>query len=360
MKKLLWFSVGFVGLLQAASIQLVPLSGSNNPAHFFDRNARDDCMKAVCDLKVALSKFGYELQATTLEQAFQNKDKTIVFDAPCTFSEGHDPSNWFLFLWEPPTVIMQTYNPYYHSYFSKVFTLFDKLYTSNQVKFYFPQPSLKMIEELVPFKQKKLCTLIACNKCSPHPWELYSHRAGVISYFESNAPEEFDFYGIGWDSQKFKTYKGAVDHKVPYLKKYKFSFCYENMLNDAGYITEKIFDSFVAGCVPIYLGAVNISSYIPDNCFIAREKFSSLSQLHDFLKNMTEEDYNTYLENIRIFLSSKEAFLFSIEFFIDLVIEMLIPGYDQSVLFSQEQREKINQSKKIYAKRHDTISVACL
>jgi hypothetical protein len=32
-----------------------------------------------------------------------------------------------------------------------------------------------------------------------HPLELYSKRVEAIKWFEKNHPEDFDFYGIGWD-----------------------------------------------------------------------------------------------------------------------------------------------------------------
>ena len=34
-----------------------------------------------------------------------------------------------------------------------------------------------------------------------------------------------------------------------------------------GYITEKIFDSFFAGVVPIYWGAENITDYVPKSLY---------------------------------------------------------------------------------------------
>ncbi len=30
------------------------------------------------------------------------------------------------------------------------------------------------------------------------------------------------------------------------------------------YVTEKLYDAFVAGCVPLYLGAPNIANLLPD------------------------------------------------------------------------------------------------
>lgn len=341
----------FIHCCQAEFINLVPITGGENSATFFDKNARDDCMKALCDLKDAFSILGYEIKICSLEQALAENIKTIVFDTlPLHVLAHHDPAKWFLFLWEPPTVLSITYAKERHYPFGTVFTMFDGFVDGNKYrKFWYPQPKLYMIDDIVPFAQKKLCTLIACNKKSSYPSELYSHRLEAIQYFERNAPQDFDFYGVGWPSS-FATYKGLVDHKVPYLRQYKFSICYENMLNSGGYITEKIFDSFVAGCVPVYLGAQNIAKYIPANCYIAREHFATLEELYTFLNTMSEERYNQYLHNIRNFFASDAAFAFSIEYFIDTVLEAMIPGYDKNRIFCADQIEKIKSAKMIISK----------
>lgn len=46
------------------------------------------------------------------------------------------------------------------------------------------------------------------------------------------------------------------DHKLTYLSQFKFNLCPENS-NNQGYVTEKIFDSIAAGCIPIYWGSNN-------------------------------------------------------------------------------------------------------
>jgi hypothetical protein len=63
------------------------------------------------------------------------------------------------------------------------------------------------------------------------------------------------------------------------LEKYKFSICYENARDTPGYITEKIFDCFFAGCVPIYWGANNITDHIPKECFIDKRDFEDYKVL---------------------------------------------------------------------------------
>ena len=46
------------------------------------------------------------------------------------------------------------------------------------------------------------------------------------------------------------------DNKREYLKRYRFNLCPENS-DSEGYITEKIFDSIISGCIPIYWGSEN-------------------------------------------------------------------------------------------------------
>ena len=46
------------------------------------------------------------------------------------------------------------------------------------------------------------------------------------------------------------------DDKNSFLKNYKFNICVENS-NRSGYVTEKIFQSIVAGCLPVYWGSNN-------------------------------------------------------------------------------------------------------
>ncbi|XP_043712513.1 glycoprotein 3-alpha-L-fucosyltransferase A-like [Telopea speciosissima] len=54
---------------------------------------------------------------------------------------------------------------------------------------------------------------------------------------------------------------GRVD-KVEALKRYKFSLAFENS-NEEDYVTEKFFQSLVAGSVPVVVGAPNIQEFAP-------------------------------------------------------------------------------------------------
>lgn len=81
------------------------------------------------------------------------------------------------------------------------------------------------------------------------------------------------------------------DNKIAYLRQFKFNICPENT-NAVGYVTEKLFESIDAGCVPIYWGAydnpepevLNTNAIIMDvnQCNINEyDKLSKLPRLNE-------------------------------------------------------------------------------
>ena len=209
------------------------------------------------------------------------------------------------------------------SHFHKVLTWHDDLVDNKKfIKFNYPvwrpmDPNLK------PYAEKKLLTQICGNKSSSHPDELYVERRKVIDYFEKKSGSDFEFYGTGWGKEHLTTWKGVCIDKIDTLKQYRFCICYENTKNQPGYITEKIFDCFAAGCIPVYWGASNVTKYIPKNCFIAREKFKTFDALIQYLKNMQEAEFNSYIQNISDFLQSKQAQKFTQKAFLDAIMKSL-------------------------------------
>lgn len=251
-------------------------------------------------------------------------------------------------IFEPPILIPQYYNPQLQNHFAKIFIMLDQFVNDRSyVKFFYPQVNLVMTNKKIPFAQKKLCTLITKNNPLVHHYaELYSKRRGIIQFFEKNAPQDFDFYGHGWNAQQHPCYKGDlvfqgdIPSKVKTLPHYKFSICFENSRFD-GYITEKIFDSMIAGCVPVYWGAPNVTQFIPENCFINRDKFQSNQELYQFLINMSESEHAAYIEAIKEFLESPQAGFFSQEYFIHTMISFFIPHYDMTKVFTPDQLDKL-------------------
>ncbi|KAL0334865.1 UNVERIFIED_CONTAM: Glycoprotein 3-alpha-L-fucosyltransferase A [Sesamum radiatum] len=72
-----------------------------------------------------------------------------------------------------------------------------------------------------------------------------------------NANIKIDSYGTCHRNRD-----GRVD-KVETLKRYKFSLAFENS-NEEDYVTEKFFQSLVAGAVPVVVGAPNIQEFAPN------------------------------------------------------------------------------------------------
>lgn len=89
------------------------------------------------------------------------------------------------------------------------------------------------------------------------------------------------------------------------------------------HITEKIFDCFFAGCIPIYWGANNITDYIQKECFIGKREYENYDQLYAYMSTMSNEDYIEYMDNISRFLVTGVN-QFSAEFFSETIINTLL------------------------------------
>ncbi len=234
-----------------------------------------------------------------------------------------------LFIIEPPIINPFNFMRLFHRFFSKIYTWNDK-YIDNvkYFKFFFPRLKKDIKIKQIPFKKKKLLILMNSNLAPFLPFkllslstkQLYTERIKAIDFFDTYYPSNFCLYGRGWNKpqrfniiqrlfgyRKYKTYKGGFAEKDKYkiLSQFKFCLCFENSVN-TGYI-EKIIEYFNRGCVPIYLGAPNITDFISNKCFIDYRKFKNYKELMEFISEMDEKTYDIYLSEIKKFLSSKKT-----------------------------------------------------
>lgn len=159
----------------------------------------------------------------------------------------------------------------------------------------------------IPFSERKLITAISANKKSDWEGELYTERENAYNYFEKNYPEDFDFYGVGWEGTNHPCYRGTVKDKKEVFHQYRFAICFENTRTKKNYITEKIWDCMDAQIVPIYAGAEQITDFIPQECFIDFYAFKNYDELSSYLVNMSEERYSEYLEAAKKLLADENV-----------------------------------------------------
>lgn len=330
---------------------------SNKNKMFLDPSSTlgDDLMYPFFYLGGRIKELGHKVSTIDMD-ALEKFDAVVFLEFP-TFKNKYFRrlvrnkfKNLYLVLFESPIIKPNNYYAENHKYFKKIFTWMDNLVDNKK---YFKISYSQKIPEKFDFdmgKKEKLCALIASNKFISHPNELYSERRRAIRWFEKNHPEDFDLYGFGWDRYCFHgkflgfnlwrlnrlktlakllrpyyaSYRGEIKSKKETYKKYKFAICYENCRGFDGYITEKIFDCFFAGCVPVYLGAPDITQHIPADCFIDKRKFKTYEELYKYIKNMPDKEYLKYLSAIGVFLKSKKIYPFSAECLADTLIKEII------------------------------------
>lgn len=201
---------------------------------------------------------------------------------------------------------------------------------------------------LTPFTKRSIfACLINANKAfaKPLPNDLYQERVAVIRWYEQHAPTHFALYGLGWHKpthqftwhgkllrrgqrlatqlwgyRPYPSYQGDVVDKAIVYSKAKFAYCYENVCDLPNYISEKIFDAFLSGCVPIYWGADNVSDLIPASCFIDRCDFTSTQAVHQYLLNISAQEYTQYQQHIMEFLFSAAANCFDISHYTEVIV----------------------------------------
>jgi hypothetical protein len=256
-----------------------------------------------------------------------------------------------LILCEPTIVRPDSYRPTAHRPFRKVLTWKRELWARDPEKYVFfhlvcmPQPRPPQR----PFGERKLCCLIQSYMVLDKPTALFAERARAARWFEAHAPQDFDLMGTDWDRillpgflsplnfalraayrrvwplkllkfRRFPSFIGPnVKGKHLTMPDYRFCLSYENSV-EQDYISEKLFDCFYGGSVPVYYGAPNVTDYIPEETFIDRRKFSD-EELYRFISMMPESQYNRYLEAAQAFLQSPAAHPWTPEGYVEVFVK---------------------------------------
>ena len=327
---------------------------------------RDDCLEPMRLMSAVARQNDIELHTADVNaQKHLTPDFSLYVESidfvPCGAKKN------YLILYETPLTVPRNGDSWYLNQFDRIFTWNkDLLHNGLQdyhggmvmrdrfVQIQYPNPIPKEcnrdFQSPTYTQRQDFVCLIGSNRHANlvDERELYSQRVKAIQWFEKNAPFDFKLYGYGWKvPQKrlgslgklryrmekvipfllgkpvFKSYQGPAKTKYEVLSKTRFCICFENARNIDGYITEKIFDCFFAGCIPVYWGDVSIANYIPAECFIDFRQFASYSDLYLYLKSMTPERFAQYQQAAREFLLSNQFTPFSSQNFAHTIISQV-------------------------------------
>lgn len=324
-------------------------------ARGFEKNAifdlnhpsnRDNCFQPYHLMREKLGQHGIELNTVDI-----NVRQIVAFNLHMDVQRPDFTKPCYLLMLETPQVWPANGADSDFALYQKVFTWNDALVDGKRfVKINFPNPI--HIHPVDGFSMRdRFCCLIAGNRTLSTRDDriLYEERIKAIRWYEQHASTDFDLYGVDWDMpvirrgffgrlerrlwrklsrylklRPFPSYRGKVAHKRDVLRRTRFAICYENVRDLPGYITEKIFDCFFSGCVPVYWGASNIQDHVPADCFVDRRQFRNIAEVYDFLKAMTECDFKGYQDRIAAFLRSDKAIPFSSEFFAETIVKTVV------------------------------------
>ena len=238
--------------------------------------------------------------------------------------------NKILFQAEPPVV-----TPHAYKNIDRLFKIYDEVFFScilnnSKCRYYnFPQTHDSILFNYWENSNRDFLVMINSNKkpCSRHN-ELYSERIKAMAFFSRT--NEIDLYGFGWNKLPFfpywfyksalrRAYKGSVESKYQTLSKYNFAICFENTILP-GHVTEKIFDCFFVGTIPVYWGAPDIEKYVPKECFIDMRNFKDYGELRAFLKSLTKSEIESYKEKAQKYLSSEQYKPFTKKYFAEMFV----------------------------------------
>ncbi len=230
-----------------------------------------------------------------------------------------------LILFEPPSVDPGNADKRNHEPFDLVFTWDPRLIDGQRYQ-----------RVVLPSPHEFKYSAVPCHSPGASCWSIFPGTSSTttrgrwptfgwqeVRYFQRHYPSDFDLFGEGWNPslpeflkrkirnwrlpyEHFPAYRGTVRHKWDIFPNYKFSLVYENIADEPGFVSVKIFDCLRSGCVPIYRGASNIDEYVDADAFIDRRRFASSEELARFLMSMDEKTHDNYLRAAERYISSKK------------------------------------------------------
>ena len=120
----------------------------------------------------------------------------------------------------------------------------------------------KELNAIKPSRKKIICSVVSGFNGVPG----YEDRRKFLEGL-SKSNSHFDIYGrYSKTIYSLPAYRGYAASKYQTLSQYRYNLAIENSVED-WYISEKIFDALLCGCMPIYYGSEKIFDLLPNEWF---------------------------------------------------------------------------------------------
>ena len=141
-------------------------------------------------------------------------------------------------------------------------------------------------------KREKFCSYVATNPGFENNRQIFVERL-------SSQYKHVDCGGVHLNNISGAIPRGTnASGKIEHNKQYKFAIAFENK-QYPGYVTEKIYDAYRSGCIPIYWGTPDVTQDFNPTTFINANDFPNFDALIDHIRRVDCDDelYASYFKD---------------------------------------------------------------
>jgi len=172
--------------------------------------------------------------------------------------------------------------------------------------------SLKRIHSNVidcPTKREKFCSYIATNAGFENNRQIFVEKLSKYKRVDCGGRH---LNNVGGVIPPGTNASGKIEHN----KQYKFAIAFENK-QYPGYVTEKIYDVYKSGCIPIYWGTPDVVNDFNPSTFINANDFADFDALIEHIRRVDSDDelYASYFKQpilsnswINVFVDPNQSF----------------------------------------------------
>ena len=122
--------------------------------------------------------------------------------------------------------------------------------------------SFRELNEMPPPEKTKLCSWITSGIS-----RTTNHRRR-LDFIKMLQDQKLNFDLYGRNLPVFANSNGSVNNKWHAMAPYYYNLAIENYADNDWYVSEKLWDSLLAWCLPIYYGGSAADKLLPPGCFL--------------------------------------------------------------------------------------------